>query len=151
MTATNLILAAEDEEDLQVISARLQDAVAKVQDLVWLPRAGRFAALFNRFKWEEAERKNGKGDNVRVRAGLYFDRVRSVKSAKITRANPDAVVALLAIRFTAAGDDDPAGVVELIFAGGGTIRMDVECIDAGLSDVSGEWAALRRPLHDTDL
>ena len=68
-------LAAEDE-DLQVISASA-DAVAKVQDLVWLPRAGRFAALFNRFKWEEAERKNGKGDNVRVRAGLYFDHVRS--------------------------------------------------------------------------
>lgn len=150
MASTQLTLAAEDEEDLQVISARLQDAVAQVQDLVWLPRSNRFAALFNRFKWEAANRKNGKGDDIRVRAGLYFDRVRSVKSANISRANPDAVVALLAIRFTAAGNDDPAGVVELIFAGGGTIRLDVECIDAGLSDVSGEWAARGRPAHDTD-
>lgn len=150
MASTHLTLAAEDEEDLQVMSARLQDAVAQVRDLVWLPRNGRFAALFNRFKWEEAERKAGKGNDVRVRAGLHFDRVRAVKSANINRANPQGVVALLAMRFIAAGEDDPAGVVELLFAGGGTIRLDVECIDAGLSDISGEWAARGRPLHDTD-
>ncbi len=41
-------------------------------------------------------------------------------------------------------------MVELIFAGGGTIKLDVEAIDAGLSDVSGEWAALGRPEHETD-
>jgi hypothetical protein len=35
-------------------------------------------------------------------------------------------------------------------AGGGTIKLDVEAIDAGLSDVSGEWAALGRPEHETD-
>ena len=73
-----------------------------------------------------------------------------MKSAKITRQSERGGCAF-GHSFTAAGEGDPAGVVELIFAGGGTIRMDVECIDAGLSDVSGEWAALRRPLHDTDL
>jgi hypothetical protein len=26
----------------------------------------------------------------------------------------------------------------------------VEALDAGLSDVSGEWAALGRPEHETD-
>lgn len=148
MIAKELTLAAEDAEDLEIISARLQDAVAQVKDLVWLPKTRRFAGLFNRFKWETAEARNSKGGGLRVRTRLYFDGVLAVKSHKLRRDVPDAVVSLLAIRFTPKGADDPAGSIELVFAGGGSIRIDVECIDAGLTDVSGEWAALGRPEHD---
>lgn len=140
------ILAAEDAEDLQVISAKLQDAVARVGDLVWLPKARRFAALLNRFKWESKR----KSDNLRVRSGLYFNGVLSAKSHKIMRGDPDAVLSLLAITFKAKGAEDPGGTVEMIFAGGGTIQLEVEALDAGLSDVSGAWAALGRPEHETD-
>jgi len=49
--SAGMTLAAEDAADLEVISARLQDAVAKVKDLVYLPKRRRFAALFNRFQW----------------------------------------------------------------------------------------------------
>ena len=142
---TRETLAAEDAEDLQVISAKLQDAVARVGDLVWLPQSRRFVALFNRFKWEDAEKR--KGDNLRVRSGLRFDGVIAAKSVKIMRGNPDAVLSLLAIQFLPKGGEDPGGMVVLVFAGGGAIKLDVEYIDAGLSDVSGEWAALARPSH----
>jgi hypothetical protein len=141
-----LTLAAEDAEDLEVISARLQDAVAQVKDLVWLPKSRRFAAILNRFKWEDVEAK--KGGDLRVRARLYFDDVLSVQSQNIRRNVPDAVVSLLAIRFTPKGEGDPAGTIELVFAGGASIRIDVECIAAALTDVSGEWAARGRPDHD---
>lgn len=140
------ILAAEDAEDLQIISAKLQDAVGRVGDLVWLPKARRFAALLNRFKWENKR----KSDNLRVRSGLYFNGVLSARSHKIMRGHPDAVLSLLAITFKAKGAEDPGGTVEMIFAGGGTIQLEVEALDAGLSDVSGEWAALGRPEHKTD-
>jgi len=140
------VLAAEDAEDLEVISAKLQDAVAKVGDLVYLPKQRRFAGLFNRFKWENA-RKDG---DLRVRAGLYFDGVLSARSHNILRGSKDAVLSLLAIRFEPKeGAEDPGGVIHMQFAGGGTIRLEVECIAAGLSDVSGEWAALGRPEHET--
>jgi hypothetical protein len=144
MTAKELTLSAEDAEDLEIVSARLQDAVAKVNDLVWLPQSKRFAGLFNRFKWET----NGKAGDLRVRARLYFDRVLSVKSQNLRRDTPDAVVSLLAIRFAPKGGEDPGGMIELVFAGGGAIKLDVECIDAGLTDVSPEWAARGRPDHD---
>ncbi|HXL99525.1 MAG TPA: DUF2948 family protein [Rhizomicrobium sp.] len=150
MTKPELTLAAADAEDLEVISARLQDAVARVGDLVWLPKARRFAALFNRFKWETAEERKGRGDNLRVRAGLHFDGVLSVRSQNVMRGDDDAVVSLLAIRFTPKGAEDPGGMIELLFAGGGAIRLDVECIEAGLSDLSGEWAARGRPEHQTE-
>jgi hypothetical protein len=137
-------LIAEDAADLQVISARLQDAVAKVKDLVYLPKRRRFAALFNRFQWEAGARSG----NLRLQSGLHFDGVMSVKSSNIKRGAPDAVVSLLAIKFTAKGADDPEGTIELIFSGGGALKLEVECIDAGLSDVSSVWAARGRPAHE---
>jgi hypothetical protein len=143
MSAREPVLAAQDGEDLEIISARLQDAVAKMGDLVYLPKKRRFAALFNRFKWE-----NGKRGNLRVRAGLHFDGVLKVRSNKLKRGAPNAVVSLLAIRFTPHVPEDPAGQIELVFAGGGSIVLDVECVDAGLADVSGAWAARGRPAHE---
>jgi hypothetical protein len=140
-------LAAQDAEDLDVISARLQDAVARVKDLVWLPKARRFAALFNRFKWEDSEDKR---KSLRVRAGLSFENVLSAKSHNIRYGDPDAVLSLLAIRFDPAGAEDPGGTIELLFSGGGAIRLAVECIEASLSDVSGEWAARGRPAHPVE-
>ena len=145
MSAREPILAAVDAEDLQVISARLQDAVARLGDLVYLPKQRRFAALFNRFKWESGNRVN-----LRVRAGLHFDGVLSVKSRNLKRGAPDAVVSLLAVRFTPKAEDDPSGTVELVFAGGGAMMLDVECLDAGLADVSGEWVARGRPEHGNE-
>lgn len=139
-----LTLAAEDAADLEVISARLQDAVAQVKDLVYLPKKRRFAALFNRFQWEADEKR---GD-LRVRSGLHFEGVLAVKSQNMKRGAADAVVELLAIRFTPKGGEDPGGTVELVFAGGGALKLDVECIDAGLTDVSGVWAARGRPAHE---
>jgi hypothetical protein len=139
-----LTLAAEDAADLEVISARLQDAVAQMKDLVYLPKKRRFAGLFNRFQWETDEKR---GD-LRVRSGLHFDGVLSVKSSHLKRGAPDAVVSLLAIRYTPKGGEDPGGLVELTFAGGGALKLEVECIDAGLSDVSGVWAARGRPEHE---
>jgi hypothetical protein len=140
-----LTLAAQDAEDLEIISARLQDAVAQLKNLVWLPQTRRFAALFNRFEWENATGRKAKGS--RVRAGITFETVLSAKSHNITYGNPQAVLSLLAIRFTPNGPEDPGGVIELIFSGGGTIRLEVECIEAALSDVGEPWAALGRPEH----
>lgn len=138
------VLAAQDADDLKVISAKLQDAVAQVGDLVWLPKARRFAALFNRFKWEQP----GTRENLRVRSGLHFDSVLSVQSQKIMRGDKRAILSLLDIAFTPASGEDPGGEIELVFAGGGSIKLKVECIDAGLADVGGEWAAIARPDHE---
>ena len=144
MKQSDVTLAAEDAEDLEIVSARLQDAVAHLKDLAWLPKTRRFAALFNRFKWEDKRRRA----DLRVKALLHFDDVLSVKSKGLKRGAPEAVISLLAIRFTPKGGDDPAGTVELVFAGGGSIRLEVECLSAGLTDVGGEWAARGRPDHE---
>ncbi|MBN9533778.1 MAG: DUF2948 family protein [Alphaproteobacteria bacterium] len=138
-------IAAIDADDLAVISAQLQDAIARVHDLAYLPKTRRFAGVFNRFKWEEGGRRN-----LRVRSGLHFENVLGVKALNLRQDNPFAVVSLLAIRFTANDPADCTGRVDLLFAGGGELRLDVECLDATLTDLSDAWAARGRPAHDTD-
>lgn len=142
---SELVLAARDAEDLEILSAKLQDAVAVVGDFAFLRKQHRFIGLFNRFKWEA-----GQKTNIRIRSGLHFDGVLSVQCNNLRQGAPDAVVELLAIRFTPHVDMDPAGTVELVFAGGGAIRLDVECLEAALSDGGGEWAARGRPSHEVN-
>ena len=140
---TGLRLAAADAEDLEILSARLQDAAGKLKNFIWLPKKRRFAALLNRLQWEE-------GGKTRVRAGLHFDGVLKVQSSKVKLGAGEAVVSLLALRFEPASGDDPGGVVEIVLAGGGAIRLTVECIDAELADITGPWAALGVPDHDAE-
>lgn len=143
-----LKLKAGDAEDLEVISARLQDAVGRLNDFVWLPRERRFAVLLNRFRWEEVKGQNPKDKGSRVQAALRFDGVSRVQTQNVKLGAPEAVVSLLAIRFTPKGGDDPGGMVELTLAGGGAFRLAVECIDAELADLTRPWTARARPAHE---
>ena len=138
-------LAAQDSEDLEILSARLQDAAGKLKDFAFLPKQRRFALVVNRYRWEEP-----KTPGTRVRSGLKFDGVLKVESQNIKRGAPEAVVSLLAIKYTGNGAEDPGGVIELQFAGGGAIRLTVECIDAELSDLTTPWSARAKPMHESE-
>ncbi|HVW92973.1 MAG TPA: DUF2948 family protein [Devosia sp.] len=138
----DLKLLALDSEDLDVISATTQDAVVRVPDLAFAEGDHRFALLMNRYAWEAGER--GKGQ--RRRTALSFARVSDVKTAGINMNASEGVLELLDIRFTPT--DEPAGTIELRFAGGGTIRLAVECIEAQLEDLGAAWAAKARPEHE---
>ena len=116
-----MILAAEDSEDLTILSARLQDAAGQLGDFAFLPKQRRFAGVVNRLKWED-------GGMARVRAGLHFDGVLAVQTRNVKLGARGAVVAILAVTFTPKAVDDPAGTIEIVLAGGGSIRLEVECI-----------------------
>jgi hypothetical protein len=140
---TRLKLAAADAEDLEILSARLQDAAGKLKNFTWLPKKRRFVAVLNRLQWE----KDGK---TRVRAGLHFDGVLKVQSSKVKLGAGEAVVSLLAVRFKPNDGEDPGGVIEIVLAGGGMLRLTVECIDAELADMTAPWAARGTPDHDAE-
>lgn len=139
-----LKLVALDDEDLNIISAHTQDAVMKVADLEYLPAAKRFVLPMNRFAWEV---KTGlfRKRNERRQSVLHFDRVLAAKTSGIARDKPQEVLSLLAISFVPIAA--PAGIVELIFSGGGTIMLEVECVEARLADLGGAWQASSRPAH----
>jgi len=136
----DLKLLALDSEDLDVISATTQDAVVRVADMGYATGDHRFALLMNRYAWE-AERTRGQ----RKRAALHFDRVNGVKVAGIDTNASEGVLELLAISYEPV--DNPSGIVELRFAGGGTVRLEVECLEARLQDLGAAWAARMKPEH----
>jgi len=145
---SNLRLIAQDNDDLQVIAAYLQDAVLLVKDLAYLPATRRFALVLNRFCWEEETGKKPKGKNhLRARAGLHFEQVSGVKSRNISQQNVEGVLSLLTIDFEEG--DAPSGTLVLTFSGGGEIRVDVEALDAHLADMGARWETSNLPTHDT--
>ena len=137
--AKALRLLAEDEADLAVIAAALQDAVAKLGDIAFNPKARTLTIACNRYRWESKTAE-------RVRSGLQLNGVLGVQSQKLKRGAPDAVVDILDLSFQPA--EAPGGTIVVTFAGGASLRAEVECIDAVLADVSAPWPARRTPRHD---
>jgi hypothetical protein len=126
--AKPLRLLAQDHEDLQVISAALQDAIAHVGDIRYEPAARRLTVLFNRYRWEACPN----GDCERVVAALQFGDVVRLQHKGLLAFHPA---------------EPPGGAVMLHFADGLELRLEVDCIDAVLADVSDPWPASREPTH----
>ncbi|WCK02448.1 DUF2948 family protein [Agrobacterium tumefaciens] len=141
---SGLKLLALDTEDLSVISTHMQDSVFKLKDVAFEPKHGQFTLSANRFVWESTEKKNLPPE--RCRSVVFLKRVSAVRSQSLNLADREQVLSLLAMRFTPNGEG-PDGLVELALSGGGTIALDVECIEAQLTDVSGAWETSTKPHH----
>lgn len=139
-----LKLLALDTEDLEVVSAHVQDAVFKVSGIAFSGRSGQFSIELNRFVWEKAEERSKVYE--RRRAVLLFKRVRAVRSIGFDRRDGDQVLSLLALRFEQAGEG-PEGTLELTLSADATIELDVECIEAQLADTGGAWETGFKPRH----
>ena len=70
-----LRLLALDADDLQIVSAALQDAIAHVGDIRYDPKARTLTIMFNRFRWEGLDGPCGE----RVVAALQFGDVTRVR------------------------------------------------------------------------
>ena len=129
-----LKLVALDRDDLDVLSAHLQDATVRVGDVFWQPDNHRFVMALNRFDWMSAVDGNAESASYRrCRTALRFERVNACKYRNLDQAEKNTLLNLLAVEFSE--NNAPAGVVSLIFSGGGIIRLDVECLEAELADL----------------
>ncbi len=140
-----LKLIALDGDDIEVVSAHLQDAVIKAADIHWRPAEQRVVVGVNRFDWEGA---NGGSEFRRLRAALRFERVRSCKCRNIDAAGKETVLNLLAVEFSQS--DPPGGVVTLTFSGGAALRLEVECLEIELADLGPAWTTEACPAHSVD-
>lgn len=142
-----LKLVALDRDDIEVVSAHVQDALVRVSDIHWQPHEHRFIMALNRFDWMSVNdaRAGMKPEYRRCRTALRFERVLSCKCRNLDQSNKDARLNLLAIEF--AERDPPAGLVTMTFSGGGVIRLEVECLEAELADVGEIFVADGCPNH----
>jgi hypothetical protein len=144
-----LKLVALDNDDIEVVSAHVQDARVRVGEILWQPSDHRFIMPVNRFDWMAAVgiKPDNKADYRRCRTVLRFERVLSCKFRGFDQSNKNGELNLLAVEFVE--DDAPAGTVTLTFSGGGIIRLDVECLEAELADLGEAFTAELCPDHFT--
>ena len=137
-----LRLRALDAEDLTVMSALVQDAVANVGEVTWMRQHRRFAALINRFRWEGRTRTP-----ERVRSLLVVENVTAVRSQGVDPKDRDTVVSILSLAWEGGADD--AGRLVVTLAGDGVIAVEAEALEILLQDVTRPYVAPSRktPSH----
>ena len=134
-----LKLSAVDADDLEVVSAAVQDSLIAVRDCVFLAAEKRFVLLLNRFRWEA----DGTVDAAysRTHSALVFNEVKAVRHHKIPLKEPDRVLSLLSVA------PDKAGSVLLRFAADRTIRLEIGRLACHLGDVGEPWSTPWKPAH----
>jgi len=137
--ADALRLLARDEEDLEVISAILQDALIPVSEMAYLPEERRFALVANRFRWE-APHERPRDNFERRFTGLSIGGVSAVRRRGFSPGDPNRILALLALRRV-------AGALQLDFAGGTSIQLETAEILCHLDDLSEPWPTRWQPRH----
>ncbi len=137
-TETPLRLRALEPDDLQVISALVQDAVFPASETAWRARERRFAILLNRFRWEVPDRRPPE----RVRSLLVIDDVMKVRGRGVKPDDGKPVLSLLSLGFEAEGDG--TGKILLTLSGDSAITADVEALDVMLKDVTKPYIAPSR-------
>ena len=129
-----LKLIALDEDDLAVISTHVQDAHVRISDIVWRQAEKRLVIGMSRLDWEQT--LSGETAPRRLIAALRFDRVLACKSRNIDLRSPDEALDLVGIEFHER--EAPGGSAVLLFAQGGALRLDVECLECELTDLGPE-------------
>src|SRR5258708_2698333 len=140
--AGKLKLRAEDEEDLAVVSAFLQDALLPVGEMAFLAEDHRFVLVAHRFKWEQ-EQQDGKDRFQRTLTGIAFDGVNAVQVRGFEAAQRDRILQILAVRAT-------PGAVVVEFSGADALRLEVGGIMCHLEDLGEPWPTPWRPPHPLD-
>lgn len=148
-------ISARDAEDLTVVSAFLQDALIPLNEMRYLPQERRFILVANRFRWERAAAGNSApaligdasfdsdedfGDLQRVNCGICIDRVLAVRSRGVDQSRPDEFLSLLSLHLD-------GNKLNLLFAGGGVIQLDVEALALYMRDLGTAWPTQWRPDH----
>jgi hypothetical protein len=149
-------VSAKDADDLAVVASCLQDALVPLAEMRFLKAEKRFVMLVNRFRWEQADprKSDGKGragdasfadaaaGNQRINSGICVDRVIAVRSRGIDRGKPAKFLSLMTLNL------DGPNTLNLVFAGGGVIQLEIEGPSVFLQDFGEAWPTQWRPDHD---
>jgi len=141
---SQLKLLANDEKDLKIFSAYLQDGVILTQDIKFLKKNKTLLCIFNRFMWEDAEHGVFR-ENRRIKSALVFKSILKVKSKNINVKNKSRILEFLALEVNKLNNDNYN--LKLIFSGDGVISMEAEFIDSTLEDFSDSWTTKYKPKH----
>jgi hypothetical protein len=138
-------ISAIDQEDLQILSAHLQDAILPLSAITYDPDKGTFSTLVHRFCWEHpAIEHAGQPLYQRVHCGLHFEHVNKVMHRGFAPHKDQRLFNLLCIGYKKLNS---MSCIHLFFSGESEIRIDVQKILCHLGDIHDPWPTYHRPKH----
>lgn len=140
----SLKLGAQDQTDLTVLAACLQDALAPVSDIAYFPDERQMALAVNRFMWEHGGEDVGEDKlYYRTHALVRVENVSAVRSKGYERRDRARILSLMSLRPTETG-------IELVFADGAVVQIDADPLDVTLVDMGSPWPTRWRPDHPNE-
>ena len=144
MKVKNLKLIAKTEDDLRIVSAHLQDAIANTSDIANLTTNKIFLMQLNRFMWEDVE-KGVFRKNKRIRTILKFENVLKANSKNINQSKKNKFLDFLTIESRQMPDNNYE--MKIVFAGDLIIKIIAEIIEVTLDDQGEAWETKNMPKH----
>jgi Protein of unknown function (DUF2948) len=135
-----LKLRAIDIQDLAVVSAFLQDSIANVSEMAYLPEQRLFVLAVCRFRWERAVSASPEQIFERVSCAITINDVDTPKYRGFSLKDRHRTMPLLAITF----DDSE---VTLTFGGEAAVRLPVTGLDLRVEDFGKCWPTKTKPEH----
>ena len=144
-THKSLKLRAEDAEDIGVIAAVMQDAIAPVTEMLFQPEAQNFIMVVHRFRWDECidvTTSQPKQDCFeRIACAMDIKGVQAVQRNNIDQTNPNLMLDLLTLEL--AGDE-----LQIIFAGDARLKLRLATgWQLHLKDFGDPWPTRNAPCH----
>jgi hypothetical protein len=137
-----LQLKATDSEDIETLSALLQDALIGASDMAYDKKEGSFVFLANRYCWEL------EGARYRCLCGVNILNVQRVRYRNMVltedRTSINQFYNLLALSY-----EEAEQTLTLMFSDGAELACHLEAVHIIFRDVSAPHPGVRTPEHDT--
>ena len=149
-----LRLQAAGHDDLEVLSALLQDAIIPGEDMFHDQGGRRFVMVVNRFCWDQPPvrgviSEDGGPVYQRQLCGVQIRGVRAVRQSGMPSDRKLALFNLLAIRADDASATDGERI-EMLFSGGAVLQFDLDSLSVIAEDIETGQPTPNRPAHDVE-
>lgn len=146
-------LLAQTADDLEVLSALLQDAIVPGEDMAHDRGGRRFVMVVNRFCWdlppvEGVTSEDGGPVYERRLCGVQIHNVTAVRQTGMPADRRAALLNLLAIKLDRA--EAGGARVEWLFSGGAALQFDIDSLSVIAEDIDAGQPTPNRPTHDVD-
>lgn len=141
-------------DDVEVLSALLQDSIIPGADMAFDSKLEEFVFVANRFCWElspstDMTGSDGKPLHKRRLCGVRISHVGSIQHHKWPHKRHLALFNLLALRhMDMAEQADKRAVLQFEFSGGSGLRLKIDEIDIALEDLDSGYPTSLQPGHD---
>ena len=135
-----LKLRALDDDDLAVLAAFLQDSIACVGEMAYLPEERRFVLAVCRFRWEQAVKPQQEAVFERVECVVTAEGVAKPKYRGFNLRERSRLMPILTVRWQGDG-------LEITFGGGAALRLEAGALDLRMEDIGSCWPTRHKPEH----